>query len=135
MTCTISFSHDADVSAAGAARQELERLSGALPARVLADLALVVTELVTNSVRHARAPESPVRLDVEIARDRLRVEVADGGRGFEPRVRSEPDARESGWGLFVVDALSDRWGVEHSDEGGVVWCELDLELSAGDRRG
>lgn len=76
-------------SASATARAEIERRLGALLGADEADiLKLVVTELVTNSVRHSGAAASaPVELHVAVAHDRVRVEVIDAGTGFE-----RPDA-------------------------------------------
>jgi anti-sigma regulatory factor (Ser/Thr protein kinase) len=90
------------------------------------DSLLLVSELVTNTVRHAaEGPDGRVRIRVEWRPQCLRVDVWDWGPGFEPRgryVRPAPDA-ESGFGLFLVDSLAARWGVE-VDEHTRVWFEL-----------
>jgi serine phosphatase RsbU (regulator of sigma subunit)/anti-sigma regulatory factor (Ser/Thr protein kinase) len=87
---------------------------------------LLVSEIVTNSVRHAgvRAPDW-IGFEVELSPDALRVQVADRGPGFRPRPhphRPPPD-EVAGRGLFLVDRLADRWGT--SDDGRCVWFELD----------
>jgi two-component sensor histidine kinase len=85
-------------------------------------VALVVTELVTNSVKHAgAAPE--LTLDWDGAR--LRVEVFDEGEGRPVRRKADMTAT-SGRGLALVDAVADRWGVIERDAGKAVWAELDL---------
>ncbi|SEL84780.1 ATP-binding protein [Nonomuraea pusilla] len=82
------------------------------------DVLLVVSELVTNALRHGAG--APV-LRVECDHDRVRVEVRDTGERLpEPR---EPEPG-SGWGLRVVDMLSTGWGVRGDGEGKAVWCEL-----------
>jgi anti-sigma regulatory factor (Ser/Thr protein kinase) len=91
----------------------------------LRDVRLLVSELVTNAVRHARlAPGDVIHLIVEIGARALRVEVHDPGGGFVPREPAPDPARPSGWGLYLVDELADRWGVD-SDEATLVWFELD----------
>ena len=108
--------------AAGRARNELARLEG-LDTPTLESLRLLVTELVTNSVRHAGA--AAVDLVVLIAPKLVRVEISNPGSPFEPRVRTGADLEsESGWGLFLVERLSDSWGVV--DESGYqrVWFEI-----------
>jgi two-component sensor histidine kinase len=85
-------------------------------------VALIVTELVTNSVKHAgAAPE----LTLEWDGTRLRVEVFDEGEG-RPVLRNADMTATSGRGLALVDAVADRWGVIERDAGKVVWAELDL---------
>ena len=115
--------HAARPAAIGRARNEVEdALSRAdVDARTSGDLMLLVSELVTNAVRHARSDRFEVRLDV--GPDRLRLEVHDEGAGFEPRI-APPDGGTGGYGLFIVDRLASRWGVER-DDGGVIWLELD----------
>ena len=84
------------------------------------DLALIVTELVANAVRHAGTA-----ITVRLSRlgDGVRVEVADGStRPLRPRLASLAD--EGGRGLLLVDALSTRYGVEAERAGKLVWVEL-----------
>jgi anti-sigma regulatory factor (Ser/Thr protein kinase) len=86
-------------------------------------LMLLVTELVTNAVLHAGAPGSPVLLRVLLGPTILRVEVHDRGPGFEQRT-PEPRGSGGGYGLFLVERMSSRWGV-HRNETTYVWFELD----------
>ncbi|WP_078872721.1 ATP-binding protein [Streptomyces sp. NRRL S-1868] len=83
--------------------------------------ALLISEIVTNAVRHGRSHH--VRVSVEQpCPERLRVAVVDkSGRGPELR-RVGPDAT-GGRGLFLVDALSDRWGTDLLPWGKRVWAE------------
>jgi anti-sigma regulatory factor (Ser/Thr protein kinase) len=110
--------------AAGEGRHSLDRLDGALDAAPLSELRLLVTELLSNSVRHSGSQEW-ISLDVEIYSNAVRVVVTDHGPGFEPAPTPEPHTdRPGGWGLFLVDRLADRWGVEHGN-GTAVWFEVD----------
>ena len=87
---------------------------------VCSDLALVVTELVANAVRHA-GTDITVRL-LRLG-DGVRVEVADGSsRPLRPRSATVAD--EGGRGLLLVDALSTRYGVEAERHGKLVWAEI-----------
>jgi len=106
--------------AAGRARRELAALEAHLEGPVLDSLRLLVTELVTNAVRHARAPA--VELAIVVGARRVHVEVANAGGAFGARPRED---RDSGWGLVLIDRLSDDWGV--ADEPGQqrVWFELE----------
>ena len=91
---------------------------------------LLVSELVTNSVRHAGLPaEASIEFSVRASSEVLMVEVADAGQGFDqvggPRPRVVAGVAEpSGWGLFLVDRISDRWGAVQMDGETRVWFEL-----------
>jgi anti-sigma regulatory factor (Ser/Thr protein kinase) len=91
---------------------------------------LLVSELVTNSVRHAGLPDdASIEFSVRASQDVLMVEVADAGQGFDhtvpPRPRAVADVPEtSGWGLFLVDRIADRWGAVQMDGETRVWFEL-----------
>ena len=78
---------------------------------------LLVSELVTNSVAHGAGT---VVLRLDAMADRLRVEVQDEGNGT-PGIR-ETAGPDGGWGLRLVDALAQRWGVREG--GGLVWFEI-----------
>jgi anti-sigma regulatory factor (Ser/Thr protein kinase) len=118
-----------DPDSAAEARRALGEVSDHLSPRRLEDAQLLVSELVTNAIRHAGLDEADtIKLVVETGDRALRIEVCDTGRGFELS-EPEPDpARPSGWGLYLVRELSDRWGV---DRGGLtrVWFELDREAA------
>src|SRR5689334_8767648 len=106
------------------AREALSVLSGAFPGERYDLLQLIVSELVTNCVRHGNLSASEgVVLTVRLLRDHVRVEVEDCGSGFTagPRPVPQPDA-EGGRGLFIVQELADRWGVD-VDGQTVVWAE------------
>lgn len=121
----LSLRLDPDPGAAGKAREALARLQNELERGVLQDMHLLVTELVTNSVRHAHATaDRPVRVEVSVTGDHVFVAVEDGGSGFEPKARSAHAPRDSGWGLYLVERLSSRWGVSNDDHTRV-WLELD----------
>jgi serine/threonine-protein kinase RsbW len=81
---------------------------------------LLISELVTNALRHGDG-EEPVELHARWGFN-VRVEVTDHGDGFAPTPRSTTD-EPGGYGLFLVGSLADRWGVE-SDDGTTVWFEL-----------
>ena len=95
-------------------------------AQVLACAQLLVSELVTNAVRHggrfAREPQITVHL--QITGTVVHVDVVNEGNGFEPE---PPGAqRDGGLGLHLVDRLATRWGVE-ANGGTKVWLELPTE--------
>jgi anti-sigma regulatory factor (Ser/Thr protein kinase) len=115
--------------AASEARHALDGLNDDLSGR-MRDVRLLVSELVTNAVRHANLADGDVIvLVLDLADDALRVEVHDPGGGFVPTAPSPDPARPSGWGLYLVAELADRWGVD-SDESTLVWFELDRRAAA-----
>jgi anti-sigma regulatory factor (Ser/Thr protein kinase) len=116
--------------AASVARHAVAGLRPYLNPNVADNAELLVSELVTNSVRHAGLPEeASIEFSVRASSEVLMVEVADAGHGFEhngpprPRVVSGV-AEPSGWGLFLVDRISDRWGAVQMDGETRVWFEL-----------
>ncbi|MET0511824.1 MAG: MASE1 domain-containing protein [Thermoleophilaceae bacterium] len=121
-----------DARAVPIARRAIDELESEIEHNLLATVRLLVSELVTNSIRHARTPAATsIRLEVTVYSDRLRVEVGDHGHGFEPPQRTPDRESNSGWGLYLVDQLSDRWGV--SDTSGTsVWFEIDRAPTRGD---
>jgi anti-sigma regulatory factor (Ser/Thr protein kinase) len=117
----------AGAQAAGEGRRALDRLDRALDPEKLDELRLLVSELLTNSVRHGTDDAEWMTLEVEIRANSIRVVVSDPGEGFEPEPEPQPQLdRPGGWGLCLVDRLSDRWGVERGDATSV-WFELDRD--------
>jgi anti-sigma regulatory factor (Ser/Thr protein kinase) len=108
--------------AAAHARRALAKLPGDIDPPLMETLRLLVTELVTNAVQHARA-ESVV-LKVFVGRKAVWTEVTDGGPGFDPARTGRPRQDRSGWGLFLVERLAHRWGVNHDGRATKVWFEL-----------
>jgi serine/threonine-protein kinase RsbW len=120
----------ASPEAASAARHALDELGDAVPDARLRDVRLLVSEVVTNAVRHANlVADDAIELVVELNRRTLRVEVHDRGGGFVPSAPSPDPTRPSGWGLYLVAELADRWGVD-SDETTLVWFEFDRAVAA-----
>ncbi|MDP9408208.1 MAG: ATP-binding protein [Actinomycetota bacterium] len=83
-------------------------------------VALLVSETVTNAIKHA---DPPVEIRLHRDGERLRVEVCDTST-HRPTVKAFDPDRESGRGMELVDALADTWGVRGCDSGKVVWFEL-----------
>ena len=115
--------------AASVARHAVAGLAPYLDRGVAENAELLVSELVTNSVRHAGLPdEASIEFSVRASSEVLMVEVADAGQGFDhspPRPRVVAGVAEaSGWGLFLVDRISDRWGAVQMDGETRVWFEL-----------
>jgi anti-sigma regulatory factor (Ser/Thr protein kinase) len=108
--------------AAARARRALSKLRSDIDPPVMETLRLLVTELVSNSVRHARS--ETVVLKVLVGRAAVLTEVTDEGPGFDPSDAGSPGTNESGWGLFLVERLSHRWGVNQNEDVTRVWFEL-----------
>jgi anti-sigma regulatory factor (Ser/Thr protein kinase) len=111
-------------SAAAAARRAVATLHGDFDEPLKETMRLLVTELVSNSVRHARARSVSVR--AVVTGSGVWFEVSDEGPGFEPggAVREGARNEESGWGLYLVDRLASRWGVDRQGGATRVWFEL-----------
>ena len=120
----IALELPAEPHSAKVARDAIAGLDGHLGA-VFSDVVLLISELVTNSVRHAGLDASqPLQLSVATQGSTVRVAVRDPGPGFRvPKAPTDP-AHVGGWGLVLVDQLAERWGVEHDGKANVVWCEL-----------
>jgi anti-sigma regulatory factor (Ser/Thr protein kinase) len=120
----------ADRQAPSAARNALQALNGSLDPVLAEDVRLLVSELVTNSLRHTGTAD--IELEVWGSDEVIRVSVSDHGAGFDLGGPPQPgDA--SGWGLFMVDRLADRWGVESNGDT-CVWFELVRPAAGGRSR-
>lgn len=108
--------------AAASARQAISALRTDLNPPLLDTLRLLVTELVTNSVRHTGADS--LTLTVDIGKSGVLTEVADTGPGFDPKCIENSADDDTGWGLFLVQRLADKWGVRHDGPSKRVWFEL-----------
>jgi anti-sigma regulatory factor (Ser/Thr protein kinase) len=108
------------------ARHALDQLTDLLAPEKLEDVRLVVSELVTNSILHAGlSADDQISLTVTVLDGAVRGSVCDPGPGF--RMSSEPSPRSDlsgGWGLPIVETISDRWGVEENRHA-CVWFEID----------
>jgi anti-sigma regulatory factor (Ser/Thr protein kinase) len=120
----------ADRQAPGKARSALHALNGSLDPEIADDVRLLVSELVTNSLRHTGS--SQIELRVSGSDSVIHVDVVDNGGGFDMPLAPEP-GQASGWGLFMVDRLADRWGVE-TDRTTRVWFEFCRQHAEGDGR-
>lgn len=100
---------------------------------VVDNAALLVSEVVSNSVRHAGlGAADAIEVRVRGSRAMLHVDVIDPGPGFEPQVRPRED--DGGWGLWLLDQLATRWGVEQGDTTRV-WFDLAPPVSAASASG
>ena len=124
MRSDMSFELAGGPYAVTAARLALSDLDSHLDASIAFDVRLLVSELVTNSVKHAKVSEDEsIQLAVKIDGELVRVEVRDSGPGFEPPPGVPPRDADEGWGLFLVEQLADHWGVEPARQ--AVWFEID----------
>ena len=108
--------------AAATARGALARLRADIDPPLMETLRLLVTELVTNSVKHSQ--DDRLCLRVLVGPSSVWTEVTDEGPGFDPANTGAPRADRSGWGLFLVERLADRWGATHESGATKVWFEL-----------
>jgi serine/threonine-protein kinase RsbW len=111
---------------AEARRRVRKQLEAVLDPERLVEAQLLASELVTNAVLHADMGEqAEIELDFEVSDRFVRVSVADTGRGFDVE-KILPTAVDvpGGWGLFLVEALADRWGIDVSLPHRV-WFEID----------
>jgi anti-sigma regulatory factor (Ser/Thr protein kinase) len=105
------------------ARRLLDRFESRIPEELMIDVRLVLSEIVTNSYKHAgNPPGSPIEVTVTDSHDRLRVEVIDRSI-FDPTPETPQELRSAKWGLYIVDHLADQWG--RITEGGI-WAEFDI---------
>ena len=87
---------------------------------------LMVSELATNSVKHAH---SDFKVSINDSAGEIRVEVRDTGRG-QPVIRFPAPTEPSGRGLRIVEALSSAWGTVDSPHGKIVWFTLPSKAKA-----
>jgi anti-sigma regulatory factor (Ser/Thr protein kinase) len=122
---------DADAEAPRHAREALVPLGDRAPAERLQSLDVVISELVTNAVRHSPAHGAgAIGLEILCAAGTVSVAVTDPGHGFDRSgPRREPGAG-GGFGLYLVDELADRWWVEPVLEGSRVTAELSIQTAA-----
>lgn len=122
-------------SCVGMARRELgTALAGWGLSELEDSAALVLTELLSNAVRHARVAGRQIETRFVARPDGLRIEVHDASPDPpEPRT-PEPESC-GGRGLILVDALADTWGVsERNGPGKIVWADLSLTSQANEGR-
>jgi anti-sigma regulatory factor (Ser/Thr protein kinase) len=102
------------------ARRALAELDGKIDPEVLPDVRLLVSELITNSVKYGG--DGPVRLEVTAEEGRVRAEIIDQGIGFTPVKRNDDLEKVGGWGLHLVQELTTDWGTYEGSTH--VWFEI-----------
>jgi anti-sigma regulatory factor (Ser/Thr protein kinase) len=109
---------------AGEARAAIREALPTVAPSVVSDAELLTSELVTNAVRHGGlGPADTIGLRIGLTSEHLRVGVLDTGPGFDKGVR--PRDTDGGWGLVLVETVSDRWGVI-KNRPNEVWFEIDV---------
>lgn len=108
--------------AAVEARTAIAKLRADIDPPLMETLRLLVTELVTNSVRHT--DESSMTLKVAIGKAAVLTEVSDRGASFDPDCLDEAGTEHCGWGLLLVQRLAHSWGVKNDGDSKRVWFEL-----------
>jgi anti-sigma regulatory factor (Ser/Thr protein kinase) len=108
--------------AAAEARAAIRELRADLDPPLMETLRLLVTELVTNSVRHSDGDS--ITLRVAIGPSAVLTEVADEGPSFDPECVERAGQDDCGWGLFLVQRLAQNWGVKNDGGSKRVWFEL-----------
>lgn len=100
------------------------------------DATVVISELISNALRHARPlPSGDIRVSWSSDADLIHLAVRDGGATTEPRRARATPSSLGGRGLGIVEALADGWGVRHEDEGTTVWATLRSSRSVPDANG
>lgn len=116
----VTLQVESSVNAPGESRSRLESMRATLEPRY-EDVMLVVSELVSNSVRHGASDGIDVKVTARAGR--IRIEVSDHGPGF-----AADDPRGDGLGLSIVEKLADRWGMQDGRQRFTVWAELSSAL-------
>ncbi|HVM06273.1 MAG TPA: ATP-binding protein [Acidimicrobiales bacterium] len=121
-----AWTFDPEPSSTRAARRLVtDALEAAALDGAVTSAALVVSELATNAVLHAR---TPFEVRLRVGAGAVRIEVRDGSTR-RPTVRNFSDAASSGRGLQVVQQLSEEWGVEADADGSgkTVWALVAVD--------
>ena len=114
-------------SSVGVARRHLvsDLIEAGVCATAVTDAALVISELVSNALRHAQPlPGAGIRVAWDLDTDSVRVAVSDGGGSTRPELGELTPTTTGGRGLRIVARLSRRWGTFRDEEGTTVWAEV-----------
>ena len=91
---------------------------------------LVVSEVVSNAVRHGARPDDRIKFAVTIKDGYVCVQCTDSGPGLVPRPGvMGPQDDDGGFGLFIIEQLTRRWGVTREADQTRVWFEVDFEAA------
>jgi anti-sigma B factor antagonist len=126
---TLRIDLDSSPAAAAAARAAVRELVScdSAAAEELELLALLVSEVVTNAVKHGGAvAQRGIEFNVHTTPRRTRVVVTDGGPGFDRwEERCSPSFGPGGYGIFLLNSEASRWGTLRAPDRFSVWFELD----------
>jgi len=114
-------------SSVAAARWQLatDLREAGLVSNAIGDAALVLSELLSNAICHARPlPGAMVQVSWSLRGGSLTVSVRDGGAPTSPHAGHPPPSALSGRGLAIVECLASTWGVQASTAGVTVWAIL-----------
>ncbi len=135
MDVALNLRLPAQCDAPASARRALRGLGRYVDDDALSRTELLVSELVTNSVRHGGLDaDDPICVVITVGDRMLRAEVADPGAGFDPGAATPRPDQTGGYGLFLLEQLAQRWGVSR-DGGTRVWFELPREAAGALRTG
>jgi signal transduction histidine kinase len=121
----VELALERNAQAPARARAELTRRCEALDldGSLEQSLILLVSEVVSNAVRHSAAPlDAPIELVATFTDEMIRIAVTDAGCGFTPRAR-DPTGTQDGYGLYLLEKVATRWGVDSCGDT-KVWFEL-----------
>lgn len=102
-----------------------ELTAAGVPEDTRDDAMLVLSELVSNAVRHAAPlPSGEIRVKWEVRDDALHIEITDGGAGTRPHASVAALSALGGRGLDIVRTVSSQWGVTEGEDSVTVWAEV-----------
>jgi hypothetical protein len=125
MTDAVAIDLPLEPESARRAREQIEPFRGSIDEATFIDLCLLVDELVVEALHGSddAALPDPIKVRAEMDERRVRVAVAEGGGAYRlPSRRPEPG--DPGFGLHLVQRLSDRWGIRRERDRATVWLEL-----------
>ena len=118
-------------SSVGEARRRLvsDLIAAGIYDAAICDAALVVSELLSNALRHAGPlPGAQISVAWRVDAGRVQVSVRDGGGQTRPELGQPTQAATGGRGLRIVEKLSADWGTSSDDEGTTVWAQIPVRL-------
>ena len=125
-SAVMEFHLPAGATAPGLARATLTAVAHP-PPEIADEVLLLTSEVVTNAIRHAgSAPLDDVIVRIDPSATDFHVEVLNPGPSFDPQVPTSPSANGTGLGLFLVDRLASRWGVEREGSRTKVWFDVPV---------
>jgi anti-sigma regulatory factor (Ser/Thr protein kinase) len=124
-------------SSVGTARRRLvsDLIAAGIYDSAVCDAAVVVSELLSNALRHAvPLPGAQILVAWQLDADVVRVSVRDGGGRTRPELGQPTQAATGGRGLRIVEKLSVGWGTGRDDEGTTVWAQVPVRRAVTEMR-